>query len=92
MSYRCSRARRALRRAPQFCHDSTLHALRYYNGSTWVDLTSSSSDAEMLDGQLPTFYLGRANHTGVQTASTISDFCSGDRRGDRGRRCRAGQP
>lgn len=31
-------------------------------------------DAEKLNGQLPAYYLDRANHTGTQTASTISDF------------------
>jgi len=60
--------------AGRFYYDSVLNAMRYYNGASWIDLTSSSSDAEMLDGQLPSFYLARANHTGTQTASTISDF------------------
>ena len=60
--------------AGRFYYDSILNAMRYYNGASWIDLTSSSSDAEMLDGQLPSFYLARANHTGTQTASTISDF------------------
>jgi hypothetical protein len=62
--------------AGRFYYDSTINALRYYNGSAWIDLTSSSSDADMLDGQLPSFYLDRANHTGTQAAATISDFAS----------------
>lgn len=31
-------------------------------------------DADKLDGQEGTYYLARENHTGTQTASTISDF------------------
>lgn len=31
-------------------------------------------DSEKLNGQLPTFYLDRVNHTGTQLSSTISDF------------------
>jgi len=60
--------------AGRFYYDSSINKARYYNGSGWIDLSSSSSDAEMLDGQLPTFYLARANHTGTQLAATISDF------------------
>lgn len=31
-------------------------------------------NADLLDGQTDTYYLARANHTGTQLASTISDF------------------
>jgi len=41
-----------------------------------VDGTGSGLDADLLDGQEGTHYLDRANHTGTQTLSTISD--SGD--------------
>ncbi|MEA2701859.1 MAG: hypothetical protein QOE22_568 [Candidatus Parcubacteria bacterium] len=34
----------------------------------------SNFNADLLDGQDGTYYLDRANHTGTQTASTISDF------------------
>ena len=51
-------------------HNTTDHHPHYYNGSAFKDLT----DAEKLNGQAPSFYLSRANHTGTQTASTISDF------------------
>ena len=39
-----------------------------------VDGAASLLDADKLDGQEGTYYLSRANHTGTQTASTISDF------------------
>jgi hypothetical protein len=60
--------------AGRFYFDSVFNKLRYYNGSAWVDLSATSSDASLLNGQAGTYYLARANHTGVQTASTISDF------------------
>jgi hypothetical protein len=39
-----------------------------------VDGSGSNLDADLLDGQSGAYYLARANHTGTQTASTISDF------------------
>jgi excisionase family DNA binding protein len=59
-----------------------------YSGTDWVDVgisqiltdlktvdgTGSGLDADLLDGQTGSYYLDRANHTGTQTASTISDF------------------
>lgn len=36
--------------------------------------TGNGLDADTLDGQEGTYYLARANHTGTQAASTISDF------------------
>ncbi len=39
-----------------------------------VDGSGSFLDADRLDGQTGTFFLSRANHTGTQLASTISDF------------------
>jgi len=38
------------------------------------DGASSGLDADLLDGQQGTYYLARANHTGTQTMSTISDL------------------
>lgn len=39
-----------------------------------VDGSGSLLDADTLDGANGTFFLARANHTGTQTAATISDF------------------
>ena len=38
-----------------------------------VDGTTSGLDADLLDGQEGSYHLARANHTGTQTLSTISD-------------------
>lgn len=46
-------------------------------GTAWTstnDGAASGLDADVLDAQQGTFYLARANHTGTQTAATISDF------------------
>lgn len=46
-------------------------------GTITADLVGNAStadDADLLDGQEGTYYLDRANHTGTQTASTISDL------------------
>lgn len=41
----------------------------------WLNTgTGNGLDADLLDGQHGSYYLSRANHTGTQTASTISDF------------------
>jgi hypothetical protein len=40
------------------------------------NLTGTASNASNLNNQAPSFYTNRANHTGTQTASTISDFDS----------------
>jgi len=39
-------------------------------------LTGTASNAANLGTQAPAFYTARANHTGVQTSSTISDFAT----------------
>ena len=39
-----------------------------------VDGTGTALDADKLDGQEGSYYQARANHTGTQTASTVSDF------------------
>jgi hypothetical protein len=41
-------------------------------------IDGSISDADKLDGQHGSYYLDRANHTGTQTRSTISDFAHKD--------------
>lgn len=41
----------------------------------WLNTgTGNGIDADQLDGQHGSYYLARGNHTGTQTASTISDF------------------
>jgi hypothetical protein len=59
-------------------YDSTLSQLRYYNGAGWVSLTASgtATDSDLLDGHDGAYYLSRANHTGTQLASTISDLAA----------------
>lgn len=54
----------------QIYYNSTDKHPHYHNGTTFKDLT----DALLLGGQNSAFHLGRANHTGTQTANTISDF------------------
>ena len=43
-------------------------------GTITANLTGTASNATQLNGQADTFYLARANHTGTQLASTISNF------------------
>jgi hypothetical protein len=55
----------------QVYYNSTDKHPHYFNDALAdKDLT----DAEKLGGQTSAFHLARANHTGTQTASTISDF------------------
>lgn len=66
----------------QIYFDTSLGVLRQYNGSTWKNYTTSgdivnadiSASAAIALSKLATDPLDRANHTGTQTASTISDF------------------
>lgn len=44
-----------------------------FNGTNWV-LAAAGGDATLLEGQPGSYYRDRANHEGVQTASTIADF------------------
>ena len=43
-------------------------------GTITATLTGTASNAAQLNSQAAAFYLARANHTGVQTSATISDF------------------
>lgn len=43
-------------------------------GTITAALTGTASNATNLNGQAASYYLNRANHTGTQLASTISDF------------------
>lgn len=43
--------------------------------NTWLNTgTGNGLDADTVDGQHGTYYLNRTNHSGTQSASTISDF------------------
>lgn len=66
----------------QIYFDTTIGSLRQYNGSAWKTYTTSgdiingdiAADAAIELSKLATDPLARANHTGTQPASTISDF------------------
>lgn len=51
--------------------DSALGTLRVHDGTAWVN---EATDSLLLQGQDSAHHLSRANHTGTQTAATISDF------------------
>lgn len=54
----------------QFWYNSTSRKFKWRNNNTTYDIT----DALTLGGQNSAFHLARANHSGTQPASTISDF------------------
>lgn len=54
----------------QIWYNTTGHTLKLRLASSTVDLQNPT----LLNGQAGSFYLSRANHTGTQLASTISDF------------------
>jgi hypothetical protein len=66
----------------QIYYNTTDKALLQYNGTAWKRYTQSGSianadiaaDAAIVLSKLAVDPLARANHTGTQTASTISDF------------------
>jgi hypothetical protein len=58
----------------RFFYNTTSNKYEYYNGTAWVVLDNGGGNADQLDGQHGAYYLARGNHTGTQTASTISDF------------------
>lgn len=57
--------------AAQMYLDTALGGPRFRVGSSWVN---HATDASLLGGQDSAYHLARGNHTGTQTASTISDF------------------
>jgi hypothetical protein len=57
----------------QVYFDTTAGAPRYWDGSAW---TLKATDSVLHGGQTLAYVLGRANHTGTQTASTISDLAA----------------
>ena len=66
----------------QIYFDTTLGALRQFDGTVWKTYTKAgdivnsdiAANAEIDITKLDTDVLARANHTGTQPASTISDF------------------
>lgn len=58
--------------------DSQAKAIAYFDGTQVkrVGEAGGGGDAETLDGQDGVYYLSRANHSGTQSAATISDFAS----------------
>lgn len=68
--------------AGQTYYNTTDKVIRQYNGTAWKAYTQSgaivnadiASNAAIALSKLATDPLARANHTGTQTASTISDF------------------
>lgn len=55
----------------QFYYDTSASRFYYWNGTTWVN---KATDSDLLQGQNSAYHLSRANHSGTQLASTISDF------------------
>jgi hypothetical protein len=55
----------------QIYFDTVLGAIRVWDGSAWTDKVT---DSLLLQGQNGAYYLARANHTGSQLASTISNL------------------
>lgn len=61
----------------QIYFDSTIGCLRQWNGSAWRNLDAGKlTDGSIANSALTTNPLARANHTGTQTSSTISDLAS----------------
>jgi hypothetical protein len=58
-------------RTGQLAYDLPNLRLRVCDGTSWG---LQATDSEAFQGQAPAFYRSRANHTGTQTASTISDW------------------
>ena len=59
--------------AGRYYYDTGSNRFLYYNGSAFVNL---ATDSDKLGGQLPTYYLSRANQTGTQNSATISDLAT----------------
>ncbi len=58
-----------------FYYDTTNNALYVHNGTSWRPADAAKlTDGSIQMSALATNPLARANHTGTQTASTISDF------------------
>lgn len=59
----------------QVYHDTVTHATYIWNGTAWRPVDAAKlTDGTIANGALATNPLARANHSGTQTASTVSDF------------------
>jgi hypothetical protein len=59
----------------QIAYDTTINAMVIWNGTAWVPTDAAKvGNGSIPLAKLATDPLARANHTGQQTASTISDF------------------
>jgi len=63
-------------KAGQMYYDTTQNATFMYNGTAWVATDASKYVATIPNTALVTNPLARANHTGTQLASTISNFAA----------------
>lgn len=61
--------------AGQMYYDTTTNAKYVYNGSAWVPCDATKA-TNIPNSALATNPLARANHTGTQTAATISDLAT----------------
>lgn len=57
----------------QVYFDSSSLKILTWDGTAW---TAKATDSALLNGQNAAYYLSRANHTGTQTAATISDLAT----------------
>lgn len=57
-------------------YDSSAQAIKFRDADSTntLGVAGAGGDADTLDGQDGLYYLNRTNHTGTQTASTISNF------------------
>ena len=62
--------------AGQVYFDTTLLSAYQWNGTAWVAFDASKLVGTIPNGALATNPLARANHTGTQTSSTISDLAT----------------
>lgn len=55
----------------QAIYNTVKNHFGYWNGTAWI---YPGENSDQLDGQHGAYYLARANHTGTQLSTTISDF------------------